>query len=78
MGVTFSNDSGWTRGGSDFIMGASSTGIIGVTSTLSVAAVTTAGNLSIGGTIGGVGESTTSLTPSEINLITFGSGGSNF
>lgn len=74
MGVTFSNDSGWTRGGSDFIMGASSTGIIGVTSTLSVAAVTTAGNLSIGGTIGGVGESTTSLTPSEINLITFGSG----
>lgn len=74
MGVTFSNDSGWTRGGSDFIMGASSTGIIGVTSTLSVAAVTTAGNLSIGGTIGGVGESTTSLTPSEINLITFGNG----
>ena len=74
MGVTFSNDSGWTRGGSDFIMGASSAGIIGITSTLSVAAVTTAGNLSIGGTIGGVGESTTSLTPSEINLITFGSG----
>ena len=74
MSVTFSNDSGWTRGGSDFIMGASSTGIIGVTSTLSVAAVTTAGNLSIGGTIGGVGESTTSLTPSEINLVTFGSG----
>ena len=74
MGVTFSNDSGWTRGGSDFIMGASSAGIIGVTSTLSVAAVTTAGNLSIGGTIGGVGESTTSLTPSEINQVTLSNG----
>ena len=74
MSVTFSNDSGWTRGGSDFIMGASSTGIIGVTSTLSVAAVTTAGNLSIGGTIGTIGDSTTSLTLSEINLITNGSG----
>ena len=74
MGVTFSNDSGWTRGGSDFIMGASSAGIIGITSTLSVAAVTTAGNLSIGGTIGTIRDSTTSLTLSEINLITNGSG----
>ena len=31
-------------------------------------------NVSIGGTIGGVGESTTSLTLSEINVITFGTG----
>ena len=72
--ATFSNDSGWTLGGSSITAPASSAGILGVTSTLSVASVTTLGNLNVGGTIGGAGESTITLTPSEINGVTNGTG----
>ena len=72
--ATFSNDSGWTFGVSPILAPASSAGTLGVTSTLSVASVTTLGNLNVGGTIGGAGESTITLTPSEINLMQDSSG----
>lgn len=72
--VIFSNNSGWTTGGSEIFAPVSSAGILGVGSTLSVAAVTTLGNLNVGGEISGGGSSTISLTPSEINLMQGSSG----
>jgi len=74
LGANFSNDSGWTRGGSPISAPVSSAGILGVGSTNSIASVTTLGNLSVGGEISGGGSSTISLTPSEINLMQDSSG----
>ena len=74
LSVIFSNDSGWTRGGSPISAPVSSAGILGVGSTLSIASVTTSVNLSVGGEISGGGSSTISLTPSEISLMQDSSG----
>jgi hypothetical protein len=74
IGANFSNDSGWTRGGSFISAPVSSAGILGVGSTLSIASVTTSVNLSVGGEISGGGSSTISLTPSEISLMQDSSG----
>ena len=74
LSVIYSNDSGWTRGGSPISAPVSSAGILGVGSTLSIASVTTSVNLSVGGEISGGGSSTISITPSLISLIQDSSG----
>ena len=78
LSATFSNDSGWTLGGSSITAPASSAGTLGVTSTLSVASVTTLGNLNVGGIIGGAGTTVTTVDIEGYSINNIGPGVTSF